>query len=86
MGDPRGRSLGDGGLNGRLSLRWAPLLGVAIVIWAFEILDMRRMHNTVLHLPPLAFLVQEAKFAALLTLLVGTTVAGGRYDGASEST
>jgi alpha-1,2-mannosyltransferase len=67
-------------LEGRLDVRWAAPLGIAIVVWSFEILDLRRIYVTIAFIKPLAWLVQEAKFGALFTLLVATTVAGGRYD------
>ena len=65
--------------QGRLGWGWAPVLSLAFCFWAVEISDMKRMHLSVKSsLPALGWLIQEAKFMALLVFGAASALAGAR--------
>ncbi len=63
-------------IHGRLSAHWAIPLGAAFTIWAFEISWLRGMHNAVEVAPPIAFVVQEFKFVALVLFGIASATLG----------
>ncbi len=64
-------------LRGRLSLRWAPVVGAAVAFWSFDILELKGAWLQVQSIPPLAWVLQELKSFALLAFLAATAQVGG---------
>lgn len=65
---------------------WTALpLGAAVAVWAFDVLALKGLYQEVASVPPLAWVLQEAKFAALLVFLAAVTKVGGDgYDPGPE--
>jgi len=69
-------------VRGRLDAVWWVPVGLASTVWCVEIMHLKSMHQAVAQVPALPWVLQEAKFAALLVLGVATAVAGSGYNGA----